>query len=249
MCIFSGPVESVSTTKIFARSHRGWQALVYSMKLSAARELAMVLPLPTPPGVAEDGVRFVNLEDYPDFFGDMASGFDSGSGDELDLGAPFGAAPTLEVHQVGSFVASFVPTRADFARLDRRFRVDDALWERLYADWSFAVFQFAPGREQDVHPMALVFPQRAPGSIHFPTVHVHQGKFERSAWFDHTLYFQTEDDQPLFLGDRDPDISAAPAQDFLKIGCARKLVAGEKRCFRHEVVGTRPNVDLALGVA
>ena len=49
MCCFSQPVESVSHTRIFARSAaEGQQFLVYEMKLAAKSDLAMILPLPVP---------------------------------------------------------------------------------------------------------------------------------------------------------------------------------------------------------
>jgi hypothetical protein len=74
MCCFSGSVEVVADTKIFARSATGsrdGQVLVYSMTYAASADLAMVLPLPVPPNPSENAVTFVNLEGYPDFFRDM----------------------------------------------------------------------------------------------------------------------------------------------------------------------------------
>ena len=54
MCCFSRPVKSVTGTNIFARSSsEGRQLLAYQATLEASEALAMVLPLPTPPGVAE----------------------------------------------------------------------------------------------------------------------------------------------------------------------------------------------------
>ena len=75
MCCFSQPVEVVSDTNIFARGASGRQSLVYSMSYAAAADLAMVLPLPVPPGPPEDAVRFINLGRYPGFFDDMRRGF------------------------------------------------------------------------------------------------------------------------------------------------------------------------------
>ena len=53
------------------------------------------------------------------------------------------APPPLRVHDVGLFEASFVPTLADFERLDPRFRLSPGVWEQLpqYRDWGFAVFK------------------------------------------------------------------------------------------------------------
>ena len=46
MCCFSGPVQSVSNTRIFARnSGLTNQFLVYEMNFSAKDDLAMILPI------------------------------------------------------------------------------------------------------------------------------------------------------------------------------------------------------------
>ena len=71
MCCFSGPVEDVSDTKIFARLAGARQYLAYEMRFSAAADLAMVLPIPVVPGTGDDGVEFLSLEHYPDFFDDL----------------------------------------------------------------------------------------------------------------------------------------------------------------------------------
>jgi hypothetical protein len=47
MCIFSQPVRDVSATQIYAHLQGERQCLVYEMRLSAAADLAMILPLPT----------------------------------------------------------------------------------------------------------------------------------------------------------------------------------------------------------
>ena len=39
------------------------------MSFSAVEEVAMVLPISVTPGSGEQAVRFINFEDYPDFFG------------------------------------------------------------------------------------------------------------------------------------------------------------------------------------
>ena len=72
MCCFSRPVVSVHETNIFARgSTEDRQFVVYSMTLKSDDDLAMILPLPVPKNVAEDAVKFISLEKYPDFFADF----------------------------------------------------------------------------------------------------------------------------------------------------------------------------------
>jgi hypothetical protein len=113
MCIFTGAVHDVSSTAIFARqTDNSRQVLVYSMALVASADVAMVLPLPVPPGSPEQAVRFIDLSAYPEFFDDI---------NEAVYRESFGGQQPLVVHEVGSFEASFVPTRHDFARLDERF--------------------------------------------------------------------------------------------------------------------------------
>src|SRR5262249_35166406 len=141
MCCFSRPVELVTNTNIFARAgkdHR--QYLVYSMQFKAAEDLAMILPLPTPKGAPEDAVKFINLEDYADFFAEMHSGFPVPPmiATRSNTKAPaLAAGGKLEVIQVGSFEASFVPGVKDFVRLDECFRLPAGTWDALpqYKDW------------------------------------------------------------------------------------------------------------------
>ena len=170
----------------------GVQALAYGMNLDTSREVAMILPLPVAPGRGDDAVKFVDLEKHPRMFDELGSLFHIVQ-PQAKGGLPsrFQGAPTLVVHKIGSFIASYVPTRADFARLDPRFRMPEVLFDAVpaYADYGFAVFQLAPGKVT-VHPMALTFPTRTPDELFFPTVHVHDGRYHTTAKFDHALYYQ-----------------------------------------------------------
>lgn len=186
MCMFSLRVQYVRGTRIFARLDGGRQVLVYEMRLSTPAEVAMILPLPVARGAGEAALDFIDLSDYPRFFDDMARCF------EVKTRGPRAAgAEPLAVRRVGAFEASFVPSTADFGRLDERFRLDEGVWRALpeYTDYGFAVFQLAAG-ESRVHPMAFWFPTREPGSLFYPTVHVHDGLVHERARFDHILYAQ-----------------------------------------------------------
>ena len=157
------------------------------MNVAARSPVAMILPLPVPPRPGDDALRFIDMKGYPRFFHDLDAAFPA-----LALAASrggFGASgvaperPTLTVHEVGDFVASFVPSLADFDRLDARFRLSDAVWEALpiYADYGFAVFQlkdlgpggwlrrlFGRAAARTIHPMAFEFPRRDPDVLFFP---------------------------------------------------------------------------------
>jgi len=186
----------ISKTNIFARMvSPGVQALAYSMNLKVGREVAMILPLPVTPGSGEDAVKFVSLEKSPRMFDDFEYLFSPPTQPLRAKGGFQFSLPSFErklvVHEIGAFIASYVPTRADFTRLDERFRVPDVLFDAVphYADYGFAVFQLRPGNVT-VHPMAMTFPTRTPDKLFFPTVHVHDGTFHPTAKFDHALYYQ-----------------------------------------------------------
>lgn len=216
MCCFSGPVTAVGDTRIFARALEGdRQLLVYAMKVALPGEVAMVLPIPTPPRAPEDAVRWVDLSSCPGFFTDLEALFPQpqsfGAG-PIPGGIPMAARAPLAVARVGAFEASFVPTIADFDRLDRRFRLPPSVFGALprYADWGFAVFKLRshgpapslltrardalafgpPAAPESFHPMAFDFPRRDPSALFFPTVHVHDGAVHPRAHFDHALYAQ-----------------------------------------------------------
>ncbi|MCU0687081.1 MAG: hypothetical protein MUF34_33350 [Polyangiaceae bacterium] len=185
----------VSGTRIFARGLGAEQALVYSMTLSTRGEVAMILPVPVVPGLGEGALTFVDLEGYPSFFDDLGRAFPPPlaplpRSKSMALSLP--PLPRLRVHSVGAYEASFVPTIADFDRLDPRFRLPTEVWASLplYADYGFAVFRLKKGARKRIHPMAFRFRTRAPGRLFFPTVHVHDGEVHPTADFDHELFCQ-----------------------------------------------------------
>jgi hypothetical protein len=249
MCCFSGPVRFVGATKIFARgSDDGRQLLAYAMNVTLDTEVAMVLPLPVPPRPAEDALRFIDLSAYATLFDDLHNAFPAPmafAAQGLSRGGE-AIAKTLVVHDVGSFEASFVPTHADFARLDARFRIPDGVWQRLptYADWGFAVFRLKPSKtQQKIHPMAFSFPRRDPRAIFFPTVHVHDGAVHDTATFDHTLYCQASGVLDATLG---WSRSSAPLGSFVDIARAQDLVDGARGGGMTSIFGKLPNEDIWL---
>ncbi len=267
MCCFSQAVEYVSNTSIFARPlPEGRQALVYSMSFAAAGELAMILPLPVPPGPPEDAVRFVSLEGYDDFFTDMKKAFPvmmapQSRGGALNLEAA--AASHLVVHDVGDFEASFVPTMKDFERLDERFKLSTDVWDRLpqYADWGFAVFKLKGGDEpgffdrlrgrsgsakKNVHPMAFEFPRRDPDALFFPTVHIHDGEVHNQAAFDHSLYGQPDAVPEAAEGATPWEKSAGPLGQYVNAERSQGLIDPDAFCYRQVLLGMLDNRDQEL---
>jgi hypothetical protein len=246
MCCFSDNVAYVADTNIFARPSKAGQYLVYSMTLKASNDLAMILPIPTPKASKEDAVTFINLEKYPDFFADLRAGFPepvpSRSKDKGDAPLTLAPKPELKVVEVGSFVASFVPTVKDFDRLDAQFKLPAGTWDQLpqYKDYGFAVFKLKKG-EHKIHPMAFEFPRADTKKLFFPTVHIHDGKVHDRAGFDHTLYCQGAD-----TGMRWRE-SPQPAGMFLKkIGETKGIVDAKAHVYRKDMHGTFKNEDVWL---
>lgn len=251
MCCFTEYVEKVADTNIFARAVGERQTIVYSMAYAAKSALAMVLPIPVLPDSPEAAVRFINLEKCPDFFAELRRGFprpDASMGVELlSVGDLATATRTLEVHDVGSFEASFVPRPEDFGRLDERFRLPAEIWLELnhYRDWGFAVFKLKETKLAHVHPMAFDFPRRDRKRLFFPTLHVHHRRLEKMAEFDHTLYCQPEPALNWHL--REWEDSRAPASDYVHCAEAARLLDLDYPCWRVFVEGVRENRDTWIG--
>jgi len=247
MCCFSREVDRVADTNIFARADKdGRQFVVYSMSYSAKAELSMILPVPVAKGSDEQAMKFVNLADYDKLFDDLKSGFPVPVGRGPLLGSKSDekkAAPkTLEVVEVGSFVASFVPTVADFARLDEQFRLPAQTWDALpaYKDYGFAVFKLKSG-ERTVHPMAFSFPRADGEKLFFPTVHIHDGKVHATANFDHALFCQTAAGKVARWEE-----SPLPAERFVKIDKTQGIVAGDRHVHRLRLSGRLKNTDVIV---
>lgn len=196
MCCFSAKTEVHGTT-IFARMVKpGTEVLAYQMTYSAETPTAMILPIPVVLPAREDSLRFKSLKEYPTFFDDLARGFPEiqrhsrGAKSAPPEQAAASAAP-LAVHEVGDFVASFVPSVADFSRVDARFAIKKDVWDKIpaYKDYGFAVFQLKELKGSP-HPIAFEFDSRFDSTIYFPTVHIHDGSVHEKDEFDHALYLQ-----------------------------------------------------------
>jgi hypothetical protein len=239
MCCFSGAVDRVRETKIFARSTKeGRQVLAYTMEYVAQDDLSMILPIPVPPSSKEDALRFINLEGYPDFFEDLER--------ICPYVGPLTGAAVLAVEEVGAFEASFVPSIKDFSRLDERFRLPEKTWDALpaYKDFGFAVFKLKKGNRSLTHPMAFEFPRRDPRKLFFPTVHIHDGKVHPKASFDHLLLCQKTagDTFTLTAWRESPKL---PGKE-IKSGKDGGLVDPTRHVYRMEWSGERDNVDKVL---
>lgn len=247
MCCFTGYVQSVEDTSIFVRDlGNGRHALAYAMTLETRDEVAMILPVPVLPGSGEDALKFINLQNYSSFFRDLDRMFPEKVHSRMMKSAVYGAAiacSTLVVHDVGNFIASFVPTVNDFGRLDARFQFDKSIWEKLpdYSTFGFAVFQLKPGN-QKVHPMAYTYPAADPDALFFPTTHVHNKVVEKNAHYDHVLYYQHTGD----FADAGWEKSDLVPADYIKMEKVEGLVHASHSIERLKVRGYHPNHDHIL---
>ncbi|HEY4056378.1 MAG TPA: hypothetical protein VGM39_07205 [Kofleriaceae bacterium] len=242
MCCFSGPVEDVAATRIFARFVApGRQVIAYEMQFTAAEPVAMILPIPTPPNSAEDAVWFISLETYPTLFEELYEAF------TFPHGRPRGLTKSLPLPQqhlkvevVGAFVASFVPTLSDFSRLDPRFRLPAGTLDRVpeYQDYGFVVFQLGAAKTPTrVHPMAFEFSTRDPENLFFPTLHVHDGTVHPEAVFDHVLYAQG------VRGDASFQHGQQPLSQRIHHPEATLVLDLAQQLARREMIGTFANAD------
>jgi hypothetical protein len=251
MCCFTGPVSNVANTSIFAR----WlphtkpfrQVLAYQMEFATKSDVAMILPIPTPVGAAEDAVSFLNLEKEPEFFSRLEELFPRrtfGAGPEMVMPAMDDGRKVrkLVVVKVGSFEASFVPSLADFARVDARFKLKDKVWQKLpqYKDWGFAVFKLSKD-STTVHPMAFSFPNVQPKmGLFYPTVHIHDGAVHAEEEFNHRLYCQVPAGTKAPRGWEESGKLPSSLGDFKDAGLLEK----SGHVYKHGFYGVLPNVDL-----
>ncbi len=239
MSCFSGPISRVVNTRLFARATAtGSQFLVYQMEYKADNDLAMILPLPTPPAAVTDAVRFIDLSAYPQFFSDLAKGMPKPRGADALSDAP--AYKNFQTHGK-NFETSFAPSRAALAELDAPFRIDDAVWNELpeYHDYGFAVVKLRAAANA-APLLALEFKTRNPRLLFFPTVHIQDGHAPANVYFDHDLYCQHHVNWMR---------SYDNAPSFMHIALTQNIVAPNKRVEWLAVRGMHPNSDIVLEIA
>lgn len=262
MCCFSTRTH-VEKTRIFARmTSPNVEVLAYQMQYAATEPTAMILPLPVALPAGERSVRWKSLKDQPAFFDRLEAGFPAPPSPEARRSkgafAAASAAP-LEVHEVGDFIASFVPSVGDFDRVDPRFAIRKDVWGKIpaYADYGFAVFQLKQ-LSGSPHPIAFEFDTRLRDTAFFPTVHIHDGSVHAEDTFDHALYLQ----EPRFdarVSDYDgPDHadastgfvrSNATASSFTDVGGSQGLLDGGLLVHRMKIVGKHANADTLVALA
>ena len=136
----------------------------------------------------------------------------------------------------------------DFSRLDKRFQIADSAWKKLpqYQDFGFAVFKLKSG-EAKIHPMAFSFPRRDAKTLFFPMVHIHDGKVHTEAEFDHILYCQPSEHEPLNMLEWRESERLASA--LMKMDKTKGLIVAGQHCYQKQIRGMLPNRDTLVSIA
>lgn len=184
MCIFAGPVRSVSGTSIFVSRLHDRQCVVYAMRvaLRGGQGNAMILPVPAPAA----SIELVDLSAVPDFFAPLEEMFVERTR-SMTKGM---LSASIQVQRVGSYDVSVVPSAKDIARLNPDvFDVSPETGKALHLHYEGYAFVVAQLRQSgEFHPLAYTHRCREEG-VFVPTRHGHGGSLPPQ--WDHNIYYQT----------------------------------------------------------
>lgn len=200
MCIFRGPVERVSNTRILVTGlHGHGQLVVYENQVKAAQPVAMILPCPV--GDGDGDITVYDTTACRDSFDRLESILFPPEEIVLGRGGTRGLGPKsaphrlpLPIERIGSYDVSIAHSLADLDRLDwSTFDLDPALAELLgqhYAQgFGFVVAKIVP--DKPARPLAFSCSKAADGSLFVPTRHYHGDPNPQDSsvvdW-DHTIY-------------------------------------------------------------
>ena len=196
MCMMASEVSKVENTRIFASANEGRtrQCIVYEMavelKARTGKGNAMILPVP---GSAAD-IALVDLSGLPGFFEPLDELFrERTKGMRSRGGMDHDDLDELEVHKVGAYDVSIVPTADDVKRLNPEvFELSAATERTLRTQYPLGyAFIVAQIRESGAfHPLGYTH-ALVGGKLFIPTRHEH-GHAVRDglADWDHTIYHQ-----------------------------------------------------------
>jgi len=178
MCIITGPVNSVKSTKIFVAPSktRNYQLVIYSNIVSTAAKNMMILPVPNPHTVQfEEGVML-----YTNIFRDAEDSFYNPY-ESLSLSrgpTPGMNSDPLPVLNVGSYQASIALSVTDLTRLNANvFNITPELIQMLKRNYETLAMGFVccvlrPGGNQ-YEPIAYTHQCPTSGKLFVPTKHYH----------------------------------------------------------------------------
>jgi hypothetical protein len=191
MCIILSAVEKVSNTKIYVSPDEDnlRQITIYSNEVATREKNAMILPVPNP-----ESIELLDLSKYSKFFEDCESCFIKLPTLSLtrSFHPEYAYASILPVVQVGSYLASIVPSFDDFVRIDRSiFDIDDNLLPMLakhYREGFGFILCVLDEGSHTYHPFAYTHKMKEPNRLFIPTRHYHPGESNSYADWDHTIY-------------------------------------------------------------
>lgn len=223
MCIVADDVNDVSKTKI-GTFHVGYslkkgdiipaQLVVYSANVdSLAKTNAFILPVHNP---GNDPSKIIPLDfsDLSDFFVQLDFIYDKWFPKRSTMKNSFNDSRSfclsndsmLEVHRVGDYKFSIVPTKRDMHRINTsQLSISPTANDAVNVhsdDYSFIVYQFFEKGKLDIAPFAYLCSSYNEKSFIIPTIHGHphssgysnyapingSNSFDNSAEYDHTIY-------------------------------------------------------------
>jgi hypothetical protein len=193
MCIILSKVNKVSNTKIYVSpdEENARQITIYSNEVATRTKNAMILPVPNP-----ESIELLDLSKYSKFFEDCDNCFvripTLSLTRSYNLPHMYATSSILPVVQVGSYMASIVPSFDDFVRIDTSvFDIDDTLLSMLAKNYregfGFIVCLLKEG-SHTYHPFAYTHRMKNPNRLFIPTRHYHPGETNTYADWDHTIY-------------------------------------------------------------
>lgn len=179
MCIFTGPVENVSNTKILVAAIQHdhcRQMTVYENNVETKNPNTMVLPVPS-----GQSINFVDLSKYPgDVFKECDTFFPQLI--EKSGGGSFGfgfseAAEYLVIEKVGGYECSIANSIDQMKKADPNVfvlpdNIEEVLRRHYSEGFSFIICKFGNAKISK-HPIAYTSSRLRNGNIFIPTRHEH----------------------------------------------------------------------------
>lgn len=231
MCIVADSVKDVSKTKI-AAFHVGYsldgtniipgQLIVYAANVdSNANTNAFILPVYNPGNDAHNIIP-LDFSKLPDFFASVENVFDRWFPKMMSksFSNSYGAESNslsrgmLEVHRVGDYKFSIMPSKIDFNRINRNeLNISPMAKTAIDVhsdDYSFIVYQFYQRGQIEITPFGYLCTPLRENAMIIPTIHGHphdnvpsvglgyvknmyipsinQSEFENDAEYDHEIF-------------------------------------------------------------
>ena len=240
MPVFSQRPDGIAELTLFGCTLQGRQSLALSLRISAATDIGLIVPVPIAPGAAESEVRLLSTDGSQSLFESLASGFSPATGRPHRRDADEEAAPrTVRYAAAQAMRAVYVPSIADFDRVAAHLRLPEAALASRpeYASYGFYVFELPAGQNVRIVPMGFDFPTRHPEAVYFPTWYGDPTWMPDEGHRDITVYTQ--------FGERlGWEETRETATRFVNASATRGLIAPDRPVQRKILFGDGNNEDL-----